>query len=144
MNSNDKWVNEAINAINQSKIYFSKHELRMKQFEREKREVRSNEGTNSNNKRHELLNIMKKAAFDHYESAILELQIQRQVDKKKTDKIRTTYKNAAKIIYPKIAHLNKDQNGHKLIGRNGDPVGSLARLLKEAVADGKLKPTHGR
>ena len=144
MNSNDKWVNEAINAINQSKIYFSKHELRMKQFERERREVRSNEGTNSNNKGYKLLNTMKKAAFAHYEPAISELQFQRQVDKKKTDKIRTTYKNAAKIIYPKIARLNEDQNGHKFIGRNADPVGSLARLLKEAVGDGKLKPPHGR
>ena len=144
MNSNDKWVNEAINAINQSKIYFSKHELRMKQFEREMREARSNEGTNWNNKRHELLNIMKKAAFAHYESAISELQIQRQVDKKKTDKIRTTYKNAAKIIYPKIVHLNKDQNGQKIIGRNNDPVGSLAKILKKAVADGKLKSPRRR
>ena len=132
MNSNDKWVNEAINAINQSKNYFSKHELRMKQFEREMREVRSNEGTSSNNKGYKLLNSMKKAAFAHYEPAISELQFQRQVDKKKTDKIRTTYKNAAKIIYPKIAHLNEDQNGRKLIGRNADPVGSLARATQRS------------
>ena len=116
----------------------------MKQFEREMREARSNEGTNWNNKRYKSLNIMKKAAFAHYESAILELQIQRQVDKKKTDKIRMTYKNAAEIIYPKIAKLNKDQNGHKFIGRNADPVGSLARLLKKAVADGKLKSPRRR
>ena len=144
MKGNDQWVGEAINAINQSKIYFSKHELRMRQLEREIGEARSVEGTKSNNKRYESLNTMKQAAYDHYESAISELQMRRQLENKKTKENRLTYRNAAELIYPKIAHLNKDQNGQKLIGRNADPVGSLAKILKESARKGNLKSTRGR
>ena len=144
LKGNDQWVDEAINAINQSKIYFSKHELRMKQLEREIREARSGEGTKSNNKRYESLDILRQAAFDHYEPAISELKLRRQVEKKKTAKNRTTYENIAKIEYAKIVDLNEDQNGQKIIGRNDDPVGSLARIFKEAAGKGKLKPTRGR
>ena len=144
LTGNVRWVNEAINAINLSATNFSKHELHTRRLEREIRLARSSEGTQSNNKRYAPLDFLKQAAFGQYEPAITELELQRKSGKKKTDESRTTYQNIARIITPKITHLNKDHNGQRVIGRNGDPVGSLARILKEAVAEGKLRSTRGR
>lgn len=144
MEGDDQWVNKAINAINRSKIYFEKHELRMRQLEREIRVARSGEGTKSNDKRYGPLNMLKQAACDLYEPAIAELQLQRQIDKKRSRDNRTTYKNIAKIIYPKITDLNRDRDGQKIIGRNGDPVGSLAKIFQEAAWKGNLKSVRGR
>ncbi len=141
---NSKLVNYTLHAINVSKSYLSKAETQSKQLEKRIKKGRSSEATESNKKRYEYLNILKKAAVDKFESAIEELQLRRRIEKKNTSENRSTYKNAAKIIYPKIAYLNKDKNGQKIIGRNGDPVGSLERILKEAASKDDLKSTRGR
>lgn len=137
-------VNYALHAINISKSYSDDAEVQKKQIKRKIRKSRSREGTESNKKRYETLNRLKKAAFGHYEPAIEELQSRRRSAKKRTLDDRTTYKNTAKIIFPKIVDLNEDKHGKKLIGRNGDPVGSLARILSEAAQAGHIKSTRGR
>lgn len=139
-----KLANYVLHAINVSKAHFVESETRNKQLEKGIKEGRSREGTESNRKRYEPLDTLKNAAIDRFEPAIEALQLRRRLENKKTRENRVTYKNAAKIIYPEIAHLNKDNEGQKLIGRNGNPVGSLARILEELASKGELESTRER
>ena len=139
-----KIVNYALHAINVSKSHFVEAEAQKEQLERGIKQHQSKIGTKANIKGYEPLYRFKNEAFARYESAIEELQRRQNNQKTTTKDNRVTYENVAEILYPQIAHLNKDKNNKKLIGRNGDPIGSLARILEEAAQAGDLTPTRGR
>ena len=132
LKNNSKLVELAFKSLNLSKNYSEQAEQQSKAETRQ----RSQGGTDANKKKYELLNILKKAAFKEYEPAIRLIQLMNQTAAAKTV---ITYLSIAKIVYPKVEHLNRDKRGRKVIGRKMKPIKSLARLFEVAVAEKELK-----
>ena len=136
LKNNSKLVALAFRSLNLSKNYSEQAEQQLRTEKLKDKQRRSEEGTEANRKRHEPLDTLKAAAFNEYDPAIQSIQLENKTAVKKTS---ITYKNIAKIVYPKIENLNRDELGRKLIGRNNKPIESLAELFEIAVAENKLK-----
>jgi hypothetical protein len=134
LKNNSKLVELAFKSLNLSKNYSEQAEQRSKTEARQ----RSKDGTDANTKKYELLNVLKEAAFKEYEPAIRLIQLKNQTA---AAKVIITYTSIAKIVYPKVEHLNRDKRGRRVIGRNTKtkPVQSLAQVFEVAVAKKELK-----
>lgn len=127
-----KVVHYAIHAINVARHHLdgAKRDLMLKT--QGAKEHESQKGTKRSKKRYAPLDVFKQIANQKYEPAIYELY---------AEGTKITYENIAAKVYPEIEDDNRDKSGAKLIGTNGDPVGSLADLYVKAVADKILKST---
>lgn len=136
LKDNSKLVELALDSLNCSKNYSKQAEQQSKAEARQ----RSKDATDANKKKYEVLNILKEAAFKEYEPAIRLIQLKNQTAAAKTV---ITYISIAKIVYPKVEHLNRDKRGRRVIGRNTKtkpkPINSLARLFEIAVAKKELE-----
>lgn len=134
LKDNSKLVELAFNSLNISKNYSEQAEQQSKAEIRQ----RSKGGTDANKKKYELLNRLKKAAFKKYAPTIRLIQRKNQTAAAGTV---ITYLSIAKIVYPKVEHLNRDKRGRRLIGRNTKtkPIQSLAQIFERAVAKKELK-----
>lgn len=135
-------ANFALYAVHVSKTYFSEAELQFKQVKKGIKEQKSKSGTKASKKRHEALNDLKDAAFSLYEFAAHELKRRQEIEQKTTKENRITYLNIAKIVYPQVAHLNEIDSRPQLIGRNGRPIESLARIFEEETPTRDLSSTR--
>jgi len=104
LKDNSKLVELAFKSLNLSKNYSEQAEQQSKAETRQ----RSKDGTDANKKKYEALNILKEAAFKEYEPAIRLIQLKNQTAAAKTV---ITYISIAKIVYPKIEHLNRNDRG---------------------------------
>lgn len=135
LESNSRLIELALQSLNISTNYSEEAE-RQKRTEKRKQ---STAGIKANEKKNEPLEILKRAAFSKYESAIRSIQKKNETAAAPTV---STYLSIAKIVYPKIEHLNRKERGRKLIGRNtqkktktkATPISALAGLYKRAVA----------
>ena len=138
--SKSEIVELALQSLNFSKKYSEEAE-RQKRIEKRKR---SAAGIRANEKKNEPLEILKEAAYKEYEPAIRLIQKRNETAGAPTV---ITYLSIAKVVYPKIEHLNCNERGRKLIGRNtqkktktkATPITALAALFKRAVAKNILK-----
>ncbi len=133
LKNNSKLVELAFKSLNLSKNYSEQAEQRSKAEARQ----RSKDATDANKKKYEPLELLKEAAFKEYEPAIRLIQLKNQTAAAKTI---ITYTSIAKIVYPKVEHLNRDKRGRRVIGRNTKtkPIQSLAELFEIAVAKKEL------
>jgi len=142
LENNSKLVELAFKSLNLSKNYSEQAEQQLRAGKRKDKQRRSEEGKESNKKRHEPLDTLKTAAFKEYEPAIRLIQLKNQTAAAKTI---ITYTSIAKIVYPKIKHLNRDKRGRRVIGlktktkTKSKLTKSLARIFEIAVAEKKLK-----
>ncbi len=136
LENNSNLINLAFKSLNLSKNYSEQAEQYSKAEVRRDKQRRSKEGTEANKKKYEPLVELKEAAFKKYLPAIRLIRLRNRSATKKTT---ITYKNIATIVYPKVVHLNHDEYGRKVIGRNAKPIESLAELFEIAVAKNKLK-----
>lgn len=125
-------VHCAIDAINVAKQHLERVKFDLSLKARGAKEHESKKGTKRSKKRYVTLDKFKKIANQKYEPAIYELHAEGN---------KISYVNIAAKVYPDIKEHNRGKSGAKLIGRNGDPVGSLATLYEKAVAKKKLKST---
>lgn len=138
LESNSQLIELAFQSLNQSKNYSEKAKQYSKAEKQKEKQLRSQIATDSNLARHGPGEKLKEAAFAEYDPAIRTIQEENKTAKKKTV---ITYKNIAKVVYPTIEHLNRDDIGRKVIGRNGKPIEALAEIFEAAVAKGKLRST---
>lgn len=132
----------ALQSVNISKSY-SEEAKRQEKIEQRKRSAGA---TKANAKKNQPLEELKKAAYKKYEPAIRLIRIGNRTAAAPTV---ITYLNIAKIVYPKIEHLNRNERGRQLIGHNTQkdtkskttPVTALAALFERAVAKDILKST---
>ena len=138
LRNDQRLVEIALRSLNLSKIYSEQAEQYSKAEKQRERNQRSETAVKANELRHEAGEKLKQAALEEYEMAVRIIQERNYSSRNKTT---ITYRNIAKVVYPKIEHLNKDGIGRKVIGRNGKPEEALAEIFEDAVADGKLKST---
>lgn len=140
--NNSRLIELALQSLNISKAY-SEEAKRQEKIEVRKR---SAGGTRANAKKSEPLEKLEKAAYKRYERAIRLIQMRNRTAAAPTV---ITYLNIAKIVYPKIEHLKRNERGRQLIGQSTQnetknkttPIKALAALFERAVARGILKWT---
>jgi len=125
-------VHCAIDAINVAKQHLERVKSDSKLKAQGAKEHESKKGTKRSKKRYIALDEFKKIANKKYEPAIYELH---------AEGAAITYENIAAKVYPEIKHHNYGKSGAKLIGIEGDPVGSLVALYQKAVAAKKIEST---